>query len=187
LSLLFEELTRCSLFNYIAQLHKLVYPLLWLHVTPTLKIIHRRSADRAQNNFALIEHRELNDHPIEVVASHLASLKRHCKRSMPEEFIVCRWIDVSSVPGRLMSYGADIQGAPQSGLTSAARITLPHFSVSSAMNLPKSAGVIDFGTLPTSAKRAIILGSVRTASRTRAGVSPAFQNVCHWLRGLKIR
>jgi hypothetical protein len=39
-----------------------------------------------------------------------------------------------------------------------ARITLPHFSVSSEMKLPKSAGVIDFGMLPTSANRDIILG-----------------------------
>jgi len=37
-----EELTRRTLFNYIAQPHKLIYPLLWLHVTPILKIVHRR-------------------------------------------------------------------------------------------------------------------------------------------------
>jgi hypothetical protein len=51
----------------------------------------------------------------------------------------------------------------------ATRITVPHFSVSSTMNLPKSAGVIDFGTLPTSAKRAVILGSVRPASISLLG------------------
>jgi hypothetical protein len=88
LSLLFEELTRCSLFNYIAQLHKLMYPLFWLHVTPTLKVVHCRRADRAQDHFALIEHRELNDHPIEVVILNVASLKRHRKRFMSSEFIV---------------------------------------------------------------------------------------------------
>jgi len=86
LGLLFEELTRCSLFNYLAQPHKPMYALIWLHVMPTLKIVHRRGADRAQNYLALIEHRELNDHPIEVVALHLASLQRHCKFSMLEEF-----------------------------------------------------------------------------------------------------
>src|SRR5262249_60863233 len=51
-----------------------------------------------------------------------------------------------------------------SGLMLAARITFAHFSVSSAMNLPKSAGVIDFGTLPMPANCVINLGSARAAS-----------------------
>ena len=49
LSLLFEELTRCSLLNYFAQPDKLICPLIWLHDTPTVKIVHRRGVDRAQN------------------------------------------------------------------------------------------------------------------------------------------
>jgi hypothetical protein len=49
LGLLFEELTRCSLFNYIAQPHKLIYAMIWPYVTPTFKIVHRCGADRAQN------------------------------------------------------------------------------------------------------------------------------------------
>jgi len=61
LGLLFEELTRCALFNYFAQPHKLIYTLIWPYVTPTFKIVHRCGADRAQNYRALIEHRELND------------------------------------------------------------------------------------------------------------------------------
>jgi hypothetical protein len=73
LSLLFEELTRCSLLNYFAQSDKLIRALIWLHVTPTVKIVHRRGAS-AQNYLALIEHRELKDHPIEVVTLGLASL-----------------------------------------------------------------------------------------------------------------
>jgi hypothetical protein len=77
LNLLFEELTRCSLLNCLAQPDKLICPLIWLHVTPTLKIVHRRSADRAQNYLTVIEHRELKDHPIEVVTVDLASLQ-HC-------------------------------------------------------------------------------------------------------------
>jgi hypothetical protein len=84
LGLLFEELTRRSLFNHFAQPHKLIYALIWPNVTPTFKIVHRRSADRAQNYFALIEHRELNDRPIEVVAPDLALLQRHCKCSITE-------------------------------------------------------------------------------------------------------
>ena len=46
-SRLFEELTRCSLLNYFAQPDKLICALIWLHVTPTFKIMHRRGADRA--------------------------------------------------------------------------------------------------------------------------------------------
>jgi hypothetical protein len=75
LSLLFEELARCSLLNYFAQPDKLICPLIWLHVTPTVKIVHCRSADCAQNYLAVIEHRELKDHPIEVVTVGLASLQ----------------------------------------------------------------------------------------------------------------
>jgi DNA-binding transcriptional LysR family regulator len=41
----------------------------------------------------------------------------------------------------------------------AARITLPHFSISATMYLPNSAGVIGIGALPSSASRAFRLGS----------------------------
>jgi|SRR6516162_1772127 len=50
-----------------------------------------------------------------------------------------------------------------SGLMLAARITLPHFSVSSAMNWPKSAGDSAKGVPPRSASRAFTLGSARPA------------------------
>src|SRR6516225_10567220 len=43
----------------------------------------------------------------------------------------------------------------------AARITLPHFSVSSAMSLPNSASVIGIGSTPTSASRAFSFVSAR--------------------------
>jgi hypothetical protein len=79
LNLLFEELTRCSLLNYFAQPHKLIYALIWLHVTPTFEIVHRRGTDWAWNYLALIDHCELNGHPIEIVALHLTSLQRHRK------------------------------------------------------------------------------------------------------------
>ena len=45
-----------------------------------------------------------------------------------------------------------------SGLMLAARITLPHFSVSSAMSFPKSAGEPLSTLPPKSASRALILG-----------------------------
>src|SRR6266508_1456943 len=50
-----------------------------------------------------------------------------------------------------------------SGLMLAARITLPHFSVSSAMSLLKSAGEPTNAVPPSSASRALILGSARLA------------------------
>jgi hypothetical protein len=64
------------LFNYFAQPHKLIYALMWLDVTFTFKIVHRRGADRTLNHLVLIEHRKLNDHPIEIEAPHLASPQR---------------------------------------------------------------------------------------------------------------
>src|ERR1035437_2156742 len=79
LGLLFEELTRCAIFDYFAQPHKLIHALIWFYAAPTFKIVHRRGANRAQNYFTLIEHRELNDRPIEVVTPDLALLQRHCK------------------------------------------------------------------------------------------------------------
>ena len=45
----------------------------------------------------------------------------------------------------------------------AARITLPHFSVSSAMSFPKATGEPANIVPPTSAIRAFILGSARPA------------------------
>src|SRR5258705_11871085 len=74
----FEELTRCSLLNRIAQSHKLINSLICLHIMLAFKIVHRRGADRTPHYVALIKHREINDHPIEVVAQHFTSLQRHC-------------------------------------------------------------------------------------------------------------
>src|SRR5262245_55980518 len=66
----------------------------------------------------------------------------------------------------------------QSALTPANFTTLPHFSVSSAMSLPKSAGESASTWPPRSARRAFILGSARPAlisvlslSTISAGVS----------------
>src|SRR5262245_4209204 len=51
----------------------------------------------------------------------------------------------------------------QSGLMFAARITLPHFSVSSATSFPNSAGVIGMGSPASSATRVCNFGSANTA------------------------
>src|SRR5437588_118044 len=48
-----------------------------------------------------------------------------------------------------------------SGLILFARITFAHFSVSSAINFPNSAGEPATAELPRSASRALILGSAR--------------------------
>ena len=63
------------------------------------------------------------------------------------------------------NYGisATLMTTPQSGLMLATLITLPHFSVSSTMSLLNSVGVIDIGTPPRSAIRAVIFGSTRAA------------------------
>src|SRR5262249_54137483 len=53
--------------------------------------------------------------------------------------------------------------ADHSALMLRARITLPHFSVSSAISLAKSAGEPGRTVAPRSASRAVILGSARAA------------------------
>jgi hypothetical protein len=86
---LLSKLTRCSLLNRFAQPDKLICPLIWFHVTPTVKIVHRRGVDRAQNYLAPIKHPELNDHPIEVVTL-VASLQPHCNARCGKVSIVAR-------------------------------------------------------------------------------------------------
>ena len=78
----FEELTRCSLLNRVAQPQKLIYSLICLHLMLAFEVVHRRGADRTPHCLALIKHREIDDHPIEVVAQYFASLQRHCKSSV---------------------------------------------------------------------------------------------------------
>jgi hypothetical protein len=65
----------------------------------------------------------------------------------------------------------DALAGGHSALMLAARITLPHFSVSSANSLPNSVGVIGIGTLPRSTMRALILGSARPALISRLSFS----------------
>ena len=62
-------------------------------------------------------------------------------------------------------------GAGHSGLMFAARITLRHFSVSSAINLPKSAGESASTSPPRSASRVLILGSARPVLISRLSLS----------------
>jgi hypothetical protein len=73
--LLFEELAGCSLFNDFAQPQKLIGAPIWLHGTATFEIVHRRGADCAPNGLAVMEHRELNNHSIVVIALNLATLQ----------------------------------------------------------------------------------------------------------------
>src|SRR5262249_45272160 len=56
-----------------------------------------------------------------------------------------------------------VRGTIQSTLIRALLTTLPHFSVSAAMYLPNSAGVISIGSAPKAVNCAFILASERTA------------------------
>src|SRR5262245_50713086 len=67
---------------------------------------------------------------------------------------------VVRVTGR---YGTWAAGSAHSGLMLAARITLAHFSVSSAISLPKSAGEPANTVPPSSARRLLSAGSARPA------------------------
>ena len=60
---------------------------------------------------------------------------------------------------------------PYPALILADRITLPHFSISATMYLPNSAGVIGIGALPSSASRALRVGSERPALISRLSFS----------------
>src|SRR5205807_6680471 len=67
--------------------------------------------------------------------------------------------------GRRTEFMEDLPGLPdQSALTPANFTTLPHFSVSSTMSLPKSLGEPVSAMPPRSASRAFILGSATPAS-----------------------
>src|SRR5262245_41835793 len=63
-------------------------------------------------------------------------------------------------------YGISTGDRPQSALMLRARMTLPHFSVSSAMSLPKAAGAPGRTVPPRSATRDFILGSAWLAMIT---------------------
>src|SRR5215510_8296597 len=78
-------------------------------------------------------------------------------------------------------------GSGYSALMLAAVITLPHFSVSSAMNFPNSADVIDIGSTPKPSSRGFMLGSAAKAltsllslSITSAGVFRGAPRPYHW-------
>src|SRR5262249_27285090 len=68
-------------------------------------------------------------------------------------------------------YGISTADQPQSALMLRARITLPHFSVSSAMSLPKSLDEPGSIVPARSARRAFILGSARAALISRLSLS----------------
>jgi hypothetical protein len=80
------------------------------------------------------------------------------------------------------------ENRPHCALMLAERITSPHFSVSSAINLRKSAGEFGKTVAPRSANRAFILGSARAAlisplsfSMISTGVFLGAPKPCHEL------
>src|SRR5262249_43325667 len=80
-------------------------------------------------------------------------------------FAVQADITLSASAIRGTGFMEDLPGLPdQSALTPANFTTLPHFSVSSTMSLPKSLGEPVSAMPPRSASRAFILGSATPAS-----------------------
>src|SRR5262249_6637310 len=89
-------------------------------------------------------------------------VRRWCLSSMLSQHGDCR--DAKNISAHLVGaaerrrfretgrYGTS-RGIAYIGLMLAARITLPHFSVSSAMNFPNSAEVINVGLKPMSRRR----------------------------------
>lgn len=71
-----------ALLDHGTQPNELVHPSIRFDARASFETVERRGADGARNNLALIEHGELNDHSIEVVAQNLTLLKRHCKSSV---------------------------------------------------------------------------------------------------------
>src|SRR5262249_38869884 len=69
---------------------------------------------------------------------------------------------LADMPPARREYRPELMGY-YSGLMLADRITLAHLSVSAAISLPKSAGEPRIPMAPSSASRALILGSARAA------------------------
>src|SRR6266480_629328 len=76
--------------------------------------------------------------------------------------VLVKRADMTALVSRNGRYGM-CSRADHSGLMLAARMTLTHFSISSAMSLPKSAGESESAVAPKSASCALILGSARAA------------------------
>jgi hypothetical protein len=66
----------------------LIYPLICIQVTFAFEVSHGRGRYRALYRLALIQHCEINNHPIEVVAQYCASLQRHCNPPIAQSWPV---------------------------------------------------------------------------------------------------
>src|SRR5262245_12459311 len=118
----------------------------------------------------------LSPHPARLRCASLASAHSRCSASA---FLVTkdggRRPPMPPPPGeggssrqdhgaqRKMSALSDLRVLAHSGLMPASRTTLPHFSVSSAMNLPKSAGEPENTAQPRSVSRSRVLASASAA------------------------
>jgi len=67
---LLEKLDRGAVLDDVAQPQKLIDPLFRLHGAAVLEIIHGRGADRADDGLVRVVHREIDHHPVEIVALH---------------------------------------------------------------------------------------------------------------------
>jgi len=68
------ELFLSALLDQAAQPNKLLHPSIGFDAGISFEVIERGGADGTRDNLALIEHRELDDHSIEVVAQNLTLL-----------------------------------------------------------------------------------------------------------------
>src|SRR5262249_36658100 len=104
---------------------------------------------------------------------HAAQRRRMTRRNPPStsfDHLVGAGGIRHSRNGRLWNIDSTADRA-QSALMLSARMTLLHFSVSSTMSLPKSAGESASTSPPRSASRAFILGSARPALISLLSVS----------------
>jgi uncharacterized protein (DUF111 family) len=76
------ELLLSALLDHGSQPDELIHSSLSFDARISFEIVERRGADGTRYNLALIQHGELNDHSIEVVAQNFTSLQRHCKPSV---------------------------------------------------------------------------------------------------------
>jgi len=76
------ELLPSTLLDHCSQPDELIHPAFRFDTRVTFEIVEGRGADRARYNPASIEHGELNDHSIEIVAQNLTLLQRHCKSTV---------------------------------------------------------------------------------------------------------
>jgi hypothetical protein len=76
-----RELFLSALLDHGTKPHKLLNSMICFDPRACFELVERRRANCARNNLALVDHGELNDHAIEVVAHNLSLLQGHYNSS----------------------------------------------------------------------------------------------------------